>query len=318
MRKYLENSILFSLETAHDSPGGAFYHARLHVAPTAESGDKPEKPLHRAGRSSACCPAGIRAGPSDTAQVSRDPAGGRYPYVQDGGRAVRAGLWRTVRQPRRPESDPASGKECWRALADQPAAPALDRPRRDPFAAEIESNFGEKVLGNFNTEHIIKPPEKMKGLLGLLSRTCAEDPEYAGPISEPDINRIKLQVPGWRVEKDGESSFKLVQDFKARRGRGQKAASGRQCMTTSLPWSTCQAKDAAAMKQMVERFEGAAAKENGYKWESASPVDDQTLRLVLRAGEAKTITFNDFILAAKLNQVPVTDLAPAKKKRFWA
>jgi hypothetical protein len=27
---------------------------------------------------------------------------------------------------------------------------------RDPFAAEIESNFGEKVLGNYNTDHIIK------------------------------------------------------------------------------------------------------------------------------------------------------------------
>jgi 4a-hydroxytetrahydrobiopterin dehydratase len=27
---------------------------------------------------------------------------------------------------------------------------------RDPYAAEIESNFGEKVLGNYNTDHIIK------------------------------------------------------------------------------------------------------------------------------------------------------------------
>lgn len=27
---------------------------------------------------------------------------------------------------------------------------------RDPFAAEIESNFSEKVLGNYNTDHIIK------------------------------------------------------------------------------------------------------------------------------------------------------------------
>ena len=27
---------------------------------------------------------------------------------------------------------------------------------RDPFAAEIESNFCEKVLGNYDTEHIIK------------------------------------------------------------------------------------------------------------------------------------------------------------------
>jgi 4a-hydroxytetrahydrobiopterin dehydratase len=27
---------------------------------------------------------------------------------------------------------------------------------RDPFAAEIESNFGDKVLGHYNTDHIIK------------------------------------------------------------------------------------------------------------------------------------------------------------------
>lgn len=27
---------------------------------------------------------------------------------------------------------------------------------RDPYAAELESNFGEKVLGNWNTDHIIK------------------------------------------------------------------------------------------------------------------------------------------------------------------
>jgi hypothetical protein len=27
---------------------------------------------------------------------------------------------------------------------------------RDPTAGELGSNFGEKVLGNYNTEHIIK------------------------------------------------------------------------------------------------------------------------------------------------------------------
>ena len=27
---------------------------------------------------------------------------------------------------------------------------------RDPTAGELESNFGEKVLGNYDTEHIIK------------------------------------------------------------------------------------------------------------------------------------------------------------------
>ena len=33
---------------------------------------------------------------------------------------------------------------------------AQDFGARDPFAAEIESNFGEKVLGNYNTDHKIK------------------------------------------------------------------------------------------------------------------------------------------------------------------
>jgi hypothetical protein len=27
---------------------------------------------------------------------------------------------------------------------------------RDPYAGEVESNFGEKTLGNFDTEHVIK------------------------------------------------------------------------------------------------------------------------------------------------------------------
>ena len=33
---------------------------------------------------------------------------------------------------------------------------AQDFGARDPFPAELESNFGEKVLGNWDTEHIIK------------------------------------------------------------------------------------------------------------------------------------------------------------------
>lgn len=33
---------------------------------------------------------------------------------------------------------------------------AQDIGARDPTAGEIESNFGDKVLGNYNTEHIIK------------------------------------------------------------------------------------------------------------------------------------------------------------------
>jgi hypothetical protein len=40
-----------------------------------------------------------------------------------------------------------------------PTPPPLcpqDFGARDPFPAELESNFGDKVLGNYNTDHIIK------------------------------------------------------------------------------------------------------------------------------------------------------------------
>jgi 4a-hydroxytetrahydrobiopterin dehydratase len=35
-------------------------------------------------------------------------------------------------------------------------APLQDFGARDPTAGEIGSNFGENVLGNYDTEHIIK------------------------------------------------------------------------------------------------------------------------------------------------------------------
>lgn len=38
-----------------------------------------------------------------------------------------------------------------------PASPGRkDFGARDPTAGELGSNFGDKVLGNYNTEHIIK------------------------------------------------------------------------------------------------------------------------------------------------------------------
>jgi hypothetical protein len=46
---------------------------------------------------------------------------------------------------------------AWRHSATSDAAlQPQDFGARDPTAGELGSNFGEKVLGNWNTEHIIK------------------------------------------------------------------------------------------------------------------------------------------------------------------
>jgi len=37
-----------------------------------------------------------------------------------------------------------------------PSVRRQDFGARDPTAGELGSNFGDKVLGNYNTEHIIK------------------------------------------------------------------------------------------------------------------------------------------------------------------
>lgn len=86
---------------------------------------------------------------------------------------------------------------------------------RDPTRGEIETNFSDKVWFNWNTEHIIKPPESMKRVMGMSSKDCmpVEDLEL---LEESEIAKIKTQALGWRVEKEG-AHFKLVQDFRASR-----------------------------------------------------------------------------------------------------
>jgi hypothetical protein len=61
-----------------------------------------------------------------------------------------AGRPRRAARPGRPPRLPKA------ALPPPPLPPKQDFGARDPYAAEIESNFGEKVLGNYNTDHIIK------------------------------------------------------------------------------------------------------------------------------------------------------------------
>lgn len=63
---------------------------------------------------------------------------------------------------------------------------------RDPFPAELESSFGEKVLGYGNTEHRILIPNI--SALSLSQQDCAPISPSQPPISEHDAQMLVRKV----------------------------------------------------------------------------------------------------------------------------
>ncbi|PKU61753.1 hypothetical protein MA16_Dca022556 [Dendrobium catenatum] len=59
---------------------------------------------------------------------------------------------------------------------------------RDPFPAELESNFGEKVLGNESTEHRILIPNL--SVISLAQRSCEPVPSSQLPLSKEDAEKL--------------------------------------------------------------------------------------------------------------------------------
>ena len=68
---------------------------------------------------------------------------------------------------------------------------------RDPFPAELESNFAEKVLGNVSTEHKILIPKV--SALSLAQQECTPVSPLQDPMSKDDaqmlIRKVNFQYP---------------------------------------------------------------------------------------------------------------------------
>lgn len=63
---------------------------------------------------------------------------------------------------------------------------------RDPFPAEIESKFGEKVLGNLDTEHKILIPNV--SALSLAQQECSPVSGLDPPMTEEDAQKLLRKV----------------------------------------------------------------------------------------------------------------------------
>ena len=161
---------------------------------------------------------------------------------------------------------------------------------RDPFEAELASNFCETSLGNADTTHVIRIGDKAKTFLGLTSQSCAPLPAGTPPLPAGDVERLRMQVPGWAVTQDAE---------------------GRDAI--SREWEV---KDFAAGLEVFQRIASVAEAEGHHPdlhlegWNKA--------RAVLTTHSIGGLSENDFILASKINDLDFSDALKKKKAKFWA
>ncbi|CAJ1967836.1 unnamed protein product [Sphenostylis stenocarpa] len=186
---------------------------------------------------------------------------------------------------------------------------------RDPFPAELESSFGEKVLGYGNTEHRILIPNI--SALSLSQQDCAPISHSQPPISQDDAQALvrkhiwscyflelpvlssclqwfdmqnfdlQIEVVGWRLVNE-EGGLKL------------------QCL-----WKLRGFKCGVELINRISKVAEAAGHFPNIYLEQPNQV-----RAELWTASIGGLSMNDFIVAAKIDEIKISDLAP--RKRVWA
>ncbi|GMH41706.1 hypothetical protein BSKO_09616 [Bryopsis sp. KO-2023] len=197
--------------------------------------------------------------------------------------APKRGTLQIVHDEKKGGSDSKPFREAHEFLGDMGA--------RDPFAAELESNFGDKVLGNWDTEHLIAPPDEISKFIGLTSRKCKPCEGGNVPVlEESEIDRLRNQVPGWMVVKDGEGSGKIRQEWKVKN------------FTSGL--------------ELFKRI-AVIAEDQGHH-PDLHLTGFNTVAAELSTHSVGGLTENDFIMAAQINKLDFSDLKKKEKPKFWA
>ncbi|GLJ20579.1 hypothetical protein SUGI_0374750 [Cryptomeria japonica] len=158
---------------------------------------------------------------------------------------------------------------------------------RDPTTAEVESNFGENVVGNFGTDHKILVPNV--SALSLAHMTCHPIQSNQPPISRHEATGLLRKVVGWRLnEVDG--GLRL------------------ECL-----WKV---KSFAAGIALLQRIGSVAEAANHHPDLHLQGGNSFTVKAQLWTHSIGGLSINDFIVAAKIDQINISDLVP--RKRVWA
>ncbi|KAL7229354.1 hypothetical protein ACSBR2_007954 [Camellia fascicularis] len=156
---------------------------------------------------------------------------------------------------------------------------------RDPFPAEVESGFADKVLGNFNTEHRILIPNLSS--LSLSQQDCTPVSPLHPPISRDDAQKLLKKVVGWRLL-DEDGGLRL------------------QCL-----WKL---RDFKCGVELINRIYK-VVEITGHFPNLHLELPNQ-VRAELWTASIGGLSMNDFIVAAKIDEIKTSDLVP--KKRIWA
>ncbi|PKA53295.1 4a-hydroxytetrahydrobiopterin dehydratase [Apostasia shenzhenica] len=156
---------------------------------------------------------------------------------------------------------------------------------RDPFPEEIESNFGEKVVGYESTEHRILIPNLTA--VSLAERSCEPVSSSQPPLSDEEVKQLLKKVIGWRI-------LVCKEGMKIR------------CM-----WRV---RDYGCGIELITRIYRAVESTGHYP--TLHLEQPNQVMAELWTTSVGGLSLNDFIVAAKIDQVNALDLIP--KKRVWA
>ncbi|XVF08552.1 hypothetical protein REPUB_Repub07fG0013000 [Reevesia pubescens] len=156
---------------------------------------------------------------------------------------------------------------------------------RDPFPEELESGFGEKVLGNVDTEHKILIPKA--SAFSLSQQDCSPVSPLQPPLSVDDAKALLKKVVGWRLLEE-EGGLKL------------------QCL-----WKL---RDFKCGVELINRIYKAIEATGHFP--NLHLQEPNQVRAELWTASIGGLSLNDFIVAAKIDEIKTSDLAP--RKRIWA
>uniref|UniRef100_A0A7S3E200 4a-hydroxytetrahydrobiopterin dehydratase n=1 Tax=Chloropicon laureae TaxID=464258 RepID=A0A7S3E200_9CHLO len=162
---------------------------------------------------------------------------------------------------------------------------------RNPYEGEIATNFTDTSLGNPDTEHIMKPPDAIKDLVGLSKKKCIPcEGKDVKPLTIEEADLLRKQCAGWKVVKGEDDKLRINCDWKF--------------------------KNFVKSLEFFQRIAEVAEAEGHHP--DLHLVGWNKVTVELWTHSVGGLTENDFILAAKINEIETSDLAPKKKQRFWA
>eukprot|EP00210_Caulerpa_lentillifera_P007960 g7599.t1 len=157
---------------------------------------------------------------------------------------------------------------------------------RDSFFSKLANKFGIKALSDSNKDQFTKPLDDMEETTELKSKRCIPCEGSVPPLSEQEIDRFSNQVPGWQVIKGEDGMHRIRLEWKVRNFK--------------------------CGLQLFERIGEIAESEKHHP--DLHLVSYNKIAVELHTHSIGGLTENDFIVAAKINDLEIEDLLPRKKK----